>query len=594
MTRACHEGSIAAMSHKWRFHPERAPLPEEIARATPLSALGARLLVNRGIESVDAAESFLRPGLSALTDPFTMTHMERAVERVLVALKEKQAIVVYGDSDADGVSVTGFLRAVGADVSSYIPNRLEEGYSLTARGLDAIRERGARLVITVDNGTTASERIAELQGGGIDVIVCDHHEPSDRLPEPLALLNPKWSDCGYPFPYLCGTGVAFQLLNALSGRLPARDRNRDAMLGLLRHSIAFVAIATICDCVPLVGENRALARGGLAALTGTEHPGLRALLSIASVPREVQADDVSFRIGPRINAAGRLGQADRALALLLADTRDEARKLARELDAQNGERQQLEADILASARRQVRESFDDSDPIIVVSDDSWHAGVVGIVASRLANEYDRPAVLVAMNGERGRGSGRSARGFDLHAALTDCREHLVGFGGHAFAAGLEIERTAFPAFREALVERARHGFDEEKERELWIDAEVPLGVLTPSLMHELNKVSPFGEGNPDPIFVAPGLVPDGTPKVVGKNRNHLAFHVRQSGGSGNGNGGVRRKAIGYGLAEHAERVTHDGPFSVAFTPRLNTFRGQVEVELDVKDFRFDSDERGPS
>ncbi|MFG0319253.1 MAG: single-stranded-DNA-specific exonuclease RecJ [Planctomycetota bacterium JB042] len=573
------------MSYRWRFHPDHAPLQEAIARSARLSALGARLLVNRGIRSPTEAEEFLRPGLSSLSDPFTMSHMERAVERVLAALRSREPIVVYGDSDADGVSgtalLTGFLRAVGANVSSYIPNRLEEGYSLTERGIAAIRAREARLVITVDNGTSATGAIDELATSGIDVIVCDHHEPPPNPPTPLALLNPKWDGCGYPFPYLCGTAVAFQLLNGLASRLPARNRNRDAMLGLLRHSISFVAIATICDCVPLVGENRALARGGLAALQATEHPGLSALLRVASVPKEVQSDDISFRLGPRINAAGRLGQADRALALLLADERDEARALARELDDQNAERQQLEADITRSARRKVEESFDARDPVIVLADDEWHSGVVGIVAARLAGEFDRPSVLVAMNGERGRGSGRSARGFDLYSALHDCSEHLVGFGGHAFAAGLEIERRRFPAFREALLERARRGFDETRERELLIDAEVPLGVLNPSLMHELGRLAPFGEGHANPVFAAPDLRVDGAPRVVGKNRSHLSFAVQQ--------GGVRRKAIGYGLAHHAERVSAGTPFAVAFTPRLNLFRGQADVELDVKDFRFAED-----
>lgn len=585
MTRALGAASMGRMSFHWRFHPDHESLQEAISRSVRLSSLGARLLVNRGIRSTEEAEAFLRPGLSSLSDPYTMSHMERAVERVLVALRKNEPIVVYGDSDADGVSgtalLTGFLRAVGANVSSYIPNRLVEGYSLTPRGIAEVRARGARLVITVDNGTTANDAIDDLQGSGIDVIVCDHHEPPPTPPTPYALLNPKWEGCGYPFLYLCGTGVAFQLLNGLSSRLPARNRNRDAMLGLLRHSITFVAIATICDCVPLVGENRVLARAGLAALQQTEHPGLKALLSVASVAKEVQSDDISFRLGPRINAAGRLGKADRALALLLADSREEARALARELDDQNAERQQLEADIVKSAQRQVHRTFDQRDAVIVLADDEWHAGVVGIVANRIAGEFDRPAILVAMNGDRGRGSGRSARGFDLYAALTDCADHLVGFGGHAFAAGLEIERKNFPAFREALLERARRGFDENLERELLIDAEVPLGVLNPSLMHELGRIAPFGEGHANPMFAAPDLRIDGAPRVVGKNRNHLSFAVQQ--------GGVRRKAIGYGLAHHADRIGAGRPFSVAFTPRLNLFRGQCDVELDVKDFRFAED-----
>ncbi len=570
------------MDYRWSFHPEEPHLQEQLARSFSISRIAARLLVNRGIKNRDQAVDFLDPGLSSLSDPYTMSHMERAVERLAAALKRRETIVVYGDSDVDGVSgtalLTGFLRAVGGDVRAYIPNRLEEGYSLTERGLAFIAANKARVVVTVDNGTTAVERIAKLQADGVDVIVCDHHEPPETVPNAFALLNPKWSGCGYPFRYLCGTGVAFQLLSGLASRLPARGRNRDAMCDLIRHSIAFVAMATICDCVPLIGENRIFARTGLAALQETDHPGLRALLAIAEVSKEVQSDDISFRLGPRINAAGRLGQADQALALMLAETKDEAQLYARELDRKNGERQEIEATIVASAHRRVAEAGADHDPIIVLADPSWHAGIVGIVASRLAAAYNRPTVLIATRDGRGRGSGRSIGGFDLYAAFDACREHLVGFGGHAFAAGLEIEESRFDGFRRSLIQFAeRHG-PRENSPELRIDAEVPLGVLTPSLMYEINRLAPFGEGMASPIFVSPGIETDGPPRVVGKNQNHLTFVARQND--------VRRKVIGYGLARHAERLRDGGAFSLAFIPRMTLFRGQANVELDLRDIRF--------
>lgn len=569
------------MSYRWDFFPDQTRLQEQIARTSSISSLAARLLVNRGITSTDEADTFLRPSLSSLTDPFQMSHMERAVDRLLFALRNKQQIVVYGDSDVDGVCGTallaGFLGLAGARVSTYIPNRLEEGYSLTEKGVAEILRRQASVVVTVDNGTTANQRITELVEQGVDVIVADHHETSEEIPPALALLNPKWSECGYGFRYLCGTGVAFQLLAGLATRLPARGAAADAMSELLGHCVGLVAMATICDCVPLVGENRTLARAGLSALRLTEHPGIKALLRISSVPKEVQADDVSFRLGPRINAAGRLGYADRALSLMLCRDRDQARKLAGRLDELNGERQELEAVIHKSARIKARAAVERGDPILVLGDPAWHSGVVGIVATRLANEFNRPAVLAAFVGERGRGSGRAIPGFDLRAALAGASEHLIGFGGHAAAAGFEVETARFDAFRDKLIEVAGGARTEEDERSLMIDAELPLGALTPSTMADINRLSPFGQGLAQPVFAAPDLRLASDPRLVGKNRNHLTFMVQQAG--------VTRKAIAFGQGERADDLHAEVPFSMAFTPRLNLFRGQAAVELDVKDIR---------
>ena len=485
----------------------------------------------------------------------------------------------------DGVCGTallaGFLQVAGARVSTYIPNRLAEGYSLTGKGVAEILARGTAVVITVDNGTTAVSRVAELAEAGVDVIIADHHEPSAELPPALALLNPKWSGCGYPFRYLCGTGVAFQLLNGLASRLPARGSIQDAIIDLARHSVIYAAMATICDCVPLVGENRILARAGLVALRNTTHPGLRALLRNASVAGDVQSDDIAFRLGPRINAAGRLGGADRALGLMLTRDEDEARRLAKELDECNAERQQLEATMVQSARQQVLDSMPNEDPIIVLADQSWHAGVVGIVAARLMSEFHKPAVLVALSGERGRGSGRAMRGFDLHGALSRSSEHLVTFGGHSAAAGLEIKTEAFPAFRQALLIAAETAGERDNHPTLEIDAEVPLGVLTPALMNEINQLAPFGEGLAPPMMVACDLGLSGAPRQVGKSGNHLSFVVAQDG--------VKRKAIAFGKGHLAEPISQANALSLAFTPRLNIFRGKASVDLDIRDIRLDEE-----
>ncbi len=579
------EPQPSAPRYRWRFHPERGPLQDEISQKSRVSALLARLLVNRGVRSPEEAHFFLKPGLDGLTDPFALVQMEAAVERLLVALFGREPVVIYGDSDVDGVCGTAllvrFLRQIGMNVSAYIPNRLVEGYSLSKAGVEEIARRGAKVVITVDNGTTAVAKVRELRALGIDVIVCDHHEPGGELPPATALLNPKLQGSGYPFPYLCGSGVAFQLISGLASRVPARGSAQDAFYDLSKTSIAFVALATICDCVPLVGENRLLARAGITALRSSEHAGLAALRAISGVGREVQSDDLSFRLGPRINAAGRLGQAERALALLLADDKAEAQAIARELDTRNAERQVLEADIFDTARAHAARAAERGDPILVLADSRWHAGVVGIVASRIATEFDRPAVLIALSGEnakdRGRGSGRSVRRFDLHRALSACASHLVGFGGHAFAAGLEVEAGNVAALRDAMCAYARENPANTDEREILIDAELPLGVLTPSFMHDINQLAPFGEGLAIPVFSTPSVETSGPLKRVGRSQNHLSFSVMDNG--------IRRRAIAFGFADRAAAL-EGKKIALAYTPRLNLFRGQAEVELEVRDVKI--------
>lgn len=572
----------AGARYRWRFHPERATLQEQIARESKISPLLARLLVNRGVESTHDAARLLDPSRAGLSDPYLLNGMDVAVERLLAALAAREPIVVYGDSDVDGVCgaalLTRFLRQVGAEVSTYIPNRLVEGYSLSDAGLAEILRRRTRVVITVDNGTTAIEKITRLRELGIDVIVCDHHEPAATLPPAHAILNPKLPNSSYPFRHLCGSGVGFQLIAGLASRLPARGSMQDALHDLSRTSIAFVALATICDCVPLIGENRFLARAGIHALTSSDHPGIAALRSIAGVGREIQSDDLSFRLGPRINAAGRLGQAHRALALLLADDRSEAQAIARELDDKNAERQVLEASILESARRKAAERTAAGDRVLVLADHDWHAGVVGIVAARIASEFDRPTILVALgpNG-RGRGSGRSVRRFDLHRALGACTDELVGFGGHAFAAGLEIETNRIDRLREAINAHADEHPGDVSAREILIDAELPLGMLTPSFMHEINQLAPYGEGLASPLFSSPTLAV-AAPKRIGRSLNHLSFTVVQ--------GEVKRRAIAYGLGERAAQI-EGRRVALAFTPRLNLFRGQANIDLEVRDLRIE-------
>ena len=536
-----------------------------------------RLLAVRGRNTPEAAKSFLRPVLASLHDPAGLRDAEAAARRLARAVEHREMVVVHGDYDADGISgaalLTLWLRALGGRAEAIVPDRLRHGYDLSRPGVERAAARGASVLVTVDCGIAALEPVRLATEAGMDVIVTDHHTPGPGLPAALAVVNPNRPGCSYPNKDLCGAGVAFkvgQLLARILGR-PADDS---------WDYLDLAAVATIADQMQLRGENRILARYGLRALAQTGRPGLAALMECAKVKpgKEVEAWMVAFGLGPRINAAGRVGDADAALRLLLTSDPAEARRLAGVLEVNNTERRELEGRTMEEALAALRSVYDPArDRAVVVAGDGWHPGVIGIVASRVVERIYRPAIVIALDGETGRGSARSIPPFDLHGAISVCAEHLDRFGGHHQAAGLDIRRDRIAAFREAFqaVARERLGSAEPRPA-LHVDMEIGLDEVTLDLSRYTRYAGPYGRGNPEPVFMVRGARLTAPPRVL--SGGHLKFRM-ECDGKGLG-------AIGFRLAERLspERLWN-GPVDVAFNLLENTFGNHTTVEAKVVDIR---------
>lgn len=533
------------------------------------------LLVARGLTDPEEAKRFLRPLLSHLHPAEAMAGMDRASERLMSAIREGETVLVHGDYDVDGVCAaalyTLWLRRLGADVVPFVPHRTRDGYDFGEAGLSAARRAGATLVLTADSGIQANDAVAEARRAGIDVIVTDHHTVGEALPDAVAVVNPNQPGCDYP-DALCGTGVAYRLCEAL-GRAAGVPSDE------IHVHLDLVALATVADLVPLTGDNRTLVRIGLRAIEHTEKPGLRALMERAEVAgRRLDAGDVGYRLAPRINAAGRMDDAMAALRLLLTDDEVEAGSLATVLDGANRQRREEERRTVDAALDQLAETFSPDDDFgLVLSADGWHPGVIGIVASRVVERIHRPTVLVALEGEDGRGSGRSIPGFNLFEAVHACREHLGRFGGHPQAAGMDIARGSVEAFRAAFNAEARARLEGDPLRPtISPDVEIDLAEATLELAHYLRYLGPFGMGNRTPLFVARGVHLDGEPKVVGSG--HLRLSLKQ--------GKARVRGIGFGLAE---RIPLDslkaGPLDAVFQLREDHYRGIARVDARFRDLR---------
>ncbi|MCG3150270.1 MAG: Single-stranded-DNA-specific exonuclease RecJ [Verrucomicrobiae bacterium] len=545
------------MNKRWLIAPVDPARCQTLASELALPVPLAQTLINRGFDDVEAARRFLNPQLRQLGDPFALPAMLPAVERILAALDQGERIVIYGDYDVDGVTSSALLgyvlRAAGGAVTNFLPHRLDEGYGLSAAGIARCRqEHNPQLLIAVDCGTSSRAEIAGLTQAGIDVIVLDHHEPPAELPECVALVNPK---CGAAEPF-ASVGLAFKLAHALLKQRRELSERID-----LREHLDLVALGTVADIVPLVDENRILVKAGLERLPVTKKVGLRALLEVAGVEGEVSPYHIGFRLGPRLNAAGRLADAMAALELVLTGDAGRAAELAAQLDEQNAERQQLEDRTLQAALRLV----DERDRVFVVADEGWHPGVIGIVASRLAQRFYRPTVVI---GQGGKGSGRSVTGFSLVAALTGCAELLVKFGGHEMAAGLTIEPGRVAALRERLNAQA----GEWPGPMVRIDAVVKLGELTREFVAAVAQFEPCGAENPAPVFAALGVRLAGKPRVVGQK--HLKFAVTD--------GTATVEAIGWGMGDWELPA---GGMEIAFVAEMNEFRGVESVQLKVRDLR---------
>ncbi len=541
-----------------------------------LPAQIAAILVGRGYAEPDAARAFLRPRLADLRDPWSMAGMREAVERLSRAIESNQTILVHGDYDVDGVCGSALLvralRELGASVEAFVPNRLRDGYDFGPAGLAAALELGSRCVLTCDCGTMAHETIAAARREGIDVVVTDHHTAPAELPPAVAVLNPNRPDCGYPEKVLCGAGVAFKLLQALF------ERQGRTVEDLYKY-LDLVAIPTVADLVPLTGENRILVRTGLKVLRRTPNPGLQALLQVAGLAGgRIDAGQIAFVIGPRINAVGRMGDAMRGVNLLLTDDATTARALAEEVDAANRYRQGVERETFQRVKERLEESYDPGiDRAIVMASDDWHPGVIGIVASRVVEEVYRPTVLIALDGASGRGSGRSIPGFHLYDALKACEDYLEQFGGHRYAAGLQIHREQIAPFREALNAYAADRLaPEDLNPKLFVDIELPIGDVSSELFRLLVHFGPFGRGNPTPVILSRNVGLLAEPKVVGED------HLRLRLDSGDG---VTREAIAYGLAHEAKWLNESSRIDLAFHLGVRSWQGTEYVQARVVDVR---------
>lgn len=592
-------------SHRWEFAgiPGAAPAPgvRLLMDGLRLSELSAGILSQRGFDTVESAETFLQKRMDGLHDPETLPDMPRAVARIAAAVEKNQRIVLFGDYDADGVTSTALVaryfdflsKKTGKplDYVARVPERAN-GYGLSLAAVQEIVALKPQLLITLDNGVTAHEAIAALNALGIDCIVVDHHLPDATLPPALAVVNAKRLDSVYPFKELCGAGVAFKLIWALSVHFCQSKKVSPEFRAYLLEAMALAAIGTVADVVPLQGENRLLVHHGLKLLPLTKLPGLRALLETARLlPLDtkkkdgISPGDIGFRLGPRVNAAGRCGRAADALEILLTDDPAKALELAARLEAFNTERQAIEETILEEARAQARAALAERPECrgFVLCSDGWHQGVIGIAASRIVEEFNRPAVLLAIDKARGmaHGSGRSIRNFNLHDALHATREHLKTFGGHAAAAGLTIETLRIDLFR-AHFERTVFGLVSEADMipRLRIDGRVSMLQLTARLCAEFDQFEPCGMGNPRPMLALTDVELPAPPRLMGRDEKHISFFARQNGTS--------RRVLGFNYADQFNTLcdfTQRRTLDLAFRPQLNTFNGQSNVELVLEAFR---------
>jgi single-stranded-DNA-specific exonuclease len=546
-----------------------------LARELHLSEVLATLLANRGITDPQTAHKFLYPSINDLHDPFLMQDMRAAVRRILEAVARKEKILIYGDYDVDGTTSTVILKKalslVGADVSYYIPERLKDGYGLRDDAMEMAKAQGYHLVISVDTGIRARQVVEHARSLGLDIIITDHHLPEAGLPRANAVLNPKRLDCNYPNKNLAGCGVAFKLAHAL---FLETDRAH-----LVESFIKIAAIGTIADIVPLVGENRVIARFGLEGLSRPNNHGLRALLEVAGIAgRAVSCVDVGFRLGPRINAVGRMAGASAAVDLFDAPNIETAMKLAVEMNEQNLARQQAEADILA----QVMEAIE-RDPgvrqsrVAVIAGEGWHRGVIGIVASKVVEHLHRPAIIIAIEDGKGHGSGRSIEAFHLLNGLESCGELFERFGGHSHAAGLAIAADRIDELRRRLNDYAAQVLtDDALVPMVETDYTLPLKLASHELLAELSRLEPFGPGNPQPVFETHGAQIVQAPRVL--KDKHLKLRVQQAS--------RWLDCLWWGAGERAQDVFLGDRVSLAFTLSENTYNGNTQVQLTLKDLKI--------
>ncbi|MCA9133416.1 MAG: single-stranded-DNA-specific exonuclease RecJ [Planctomycetales bacterium] len=575
----------------WKFVPHDRGEIQAFAERCEVSPVVAQLLLKRGIRCPEDARRFLQAKLTDLRPPEQLPGLPAAVERIVAAIAAQEEIVVYGDYDADGMTATAILyrclTLLKAKVTYQLPNRMEEGYGLHPTTVETLAERGKKLVITVDCGIGNIEAARRAKELGLALVITDHHRFGEQLPEAEAIVHPALPGANYPFAGLCGAGVAFKLAWALCQRQCGSPRVAEPLREFLLQAVGLAAIGTVADMVPLVDENRILVRNGLKTLRQNPPLGLRKLMELTGVSkkRELAAEDIGFTLAPRLNAAGRLGQAQLGVELLVTEDETRAEALADYIQVLNENRNKLERSIQLSATKQLKEVHSlEEDPAFVLSSPTWHPGVIGIVAGKLAEKYQRPVVLIALDKlgtKPGTGSARSPNGVNLHEAFQQCGEWLVAGGGHAAAAGLRIEENHLSAFRTAFLEAVAEQLGgSPQEADIEFDAEAALGQLDLAVLEQVELLAPFGMGNPRPLFCAVGVELVEPPKLLGESGRHMSAQLSQHG--------KRLRAVAFGQAEEwlPQLTDLTQRIDLAFRPVINDYRGFRKVELHLVDWRM--------
>ena len=571
------------MNFKWNYEqptPEREQQAKELADKIGMSPIMAELLFQRGIRTESAAKRFFRPMLSELIDPFLMNDMDVAVDRLNDAMGRKERIMVYGDYDVDGCTAVAlvfkFLQQFYSNIEYYIPDRYEEGYGISKKGLDYAASHNVKLIIVLDCGIKAVDEIAYAKSLGIDFIVCDHHVPDDELPNAVAILNPKRKDSTYPFKELCGCGVGFKFMQAFA-------KNNGIPFSQLIPLLDFCAVSIAADIVSIMGENRILAFHGLKQLNQNPSIGMKAIIETCGLTgREITMNDIIFRIGPRINASGRVQNGTETVDLLVEKDIKKAVALAMHINEYNDQRRDIDKQMTEEANQIVeRLESQEHQPAIVLYDDSWKKGVVGIVASRMTEMYFRPTVVLSCNREKGlaTGSARSVSGYDIYDAIKSCRDLLENFGGHPYAVGLTLKIENIPEFKQRFQQYVEENIHiEQTEASLDIEAVIDFKDITKKMHNDLKRFAPHGPDNPKPMFCTKGVYDYGTSKVVGKQQEHIKLELVDSRSSNVMNG------IAFGQSEAARYIKSKRSFNIVYTIEDNIYK-RSEVQLQIEDIK---------
>lgn len=567
---------LTTTRRRWTIKPAgNIETVRKLSKELNIGLVLANFLAQRGVTSFDEAKQFFRPSLNDLHDPFLMKDMDKAIERLERALGDGEKILVYGDYDVDGTTavalVYSFLKTLNANVDYYLPDRYKEGYGISSQGIDYAAENKFSLIIALDCGIKSVDKVAYANQKKVDFIICDHHRPGEMIPEAVAVLDPKRSDCEYPFKELSGCGIGFKLVQAFAMKHEIPFEN------LLQY-LDLVAVSTAADIVPIIGENRVLTFFGLNWLNANPRPGIQAILELTNVKKRLTVSDIVFIIGPRINAAGRMQDARQAVELLISANKEDALNEGRKTNDTNLERRSVDSSITEHAFRMIEDDeLHSAKKTTVLFHPEWHKGVIGIVASRLTEKYYRPTIVLTESNGMATGSARSVKDFDIYNAIESCSDLLEQFGGHMYAAGLTMKLENVKLFQEKFEDVVSSTIEEHMlVQQVEIDSDLKLSEITPSFFNVLKQFAPFGPGNMQPVFRSTEVWDTGYAKVVGSS--HLKFTATQAG-----NSKIYFNAIGFNLGEFLPLISRKLPFSICYTIEENEFNGKISLQLNVKD-----------